>query len=543
MLTLRNVLKHSILTHNLVMQAELPIRCIQRSFYNNQYIKKIFLKSIEAVNTKKLIEDNVKLNNEFLTICDRNYSLKNDVYLIGFGKAVFNMATELEAILGTNLKGGIVSIPTGTLSTDTNRKMAEKSKITFYEGAKDNIPDFRSVYTAEEISKFVQSLQKNDLLIVLISGGGSALLPLPIQPIHLSEKSELVKKLSNNGADIFELNTVRKRISQLKGGGLARKTYPAYIVSLILSDVIGDPLDIIASGPTLPNNDKPNDAIEIIKKYGLLGDISKDMLKILKSPKETYDIPLNPLGSYFHVENNLIGNNQIMAKAARCEAVRNGYEAIIISTHIFGDVAKIANAFAQVSADLAEYMMGQSSHEFLSIKYEQEKLLNLKKALPEILKLNFENKKGICLIAAGEPTIHVKGKGKGGRNQHMALQFSTDLHVYMKKNSDLKYMNVAFLSCGTDGIDGPTDAAGAIGTSNLYSLAVENDLEPERFLRNCDSYSFYEKFMGGEYMVKTGHTGTNVMDLHLVIINKGYSDGNIECIKTRPVVDIPIERC
>lgn len=507
------------------MQFERCTDCVHKKInYNHKNMTKIFHKSLESVNTRTLIKSAVKKTNGKLQIYDRIYEL-NKCYVVGFGKAILNMAIELEGILGENLTQGICSIPAGMLSTDNNRQMAEKSKIKFMQGAKDNLPDNAAEGTAKEIYNLVRDLEKGDLLIVLISGGGSALLPLPRPNVTLEEKTKLIRDLSKNGANIFELNCVRKRLSLLKGGGLARLAYPANVVSLILSDVIGDPLDIIASGPTTPNFDDPGKALEVINLYGLTRNLSKGVIGVLKSEMDQTDIAMTPIKTYIHVENYMIGTNRIAAEAAKSEAIRKGYQAVILSLEISRDVNKISSVYAQICVEIAHILKNLSTKDYFEHKlmnFFNDEISISDEAIQELLALDFTTEKGICIIAAGEPTVVVKGKGLGGRNLHLALQFSVDVNDAAIKENNINNMNISLLSCGTDGIDGPTDAAGAIGSSKLYDLAMAEELDPERFLRNSDSYNFYKTFRGGEYMIKTGHTGTNVMDIHLMIINKGY---------------------
>ncbi|RZC39415.1 glycerate kinase, partial [Asbolus verrucosus] len=239
-----------------------------------------------------------------------------------FGKAVLGMALELERSLKDKLKMGVVTVPTGIFE-----KFKVESKIKFIEGARNNMPDEEALAGANEIRDLANSLGKDDLLLVLMSGGGSALLPLPVPPITLKEKQDLIKELSTKGADILELNCVRKQISVLKGGGLAELAYPSTVISLILSDIVGDPLDFIASGPTTPNSDNVNDAIAIIKKYNCYDSLSHSIKTVLEQHKSKPSLKCFPPirdGKYEHVENFIIGNNHIAAEAARQHAASLG---------------------------------------------------------------------------------------------------------------------------------------------------------------------------------------------------------------------------
>lgn len=461
-----------------------------------QVLKEIFVKSVESVQPQNLISKQVKVESGHLTVCGRTFPLQKPCYIVGFGKAVLGMALELEKILKDNLKMGVVTVPQGI-----SEKFEIRSKIKFIEGAKNNIPDEAALSGALEIKTLVEGLEKEDLVLVLMSGGGSALLPLPKPPITLKEKQDLIKELSTGGADIFELNCVRKQISQLKGGGLAEFAYPGRVISLILSDVVGDPLDFIASGPTTPNCDTNDSAIAIIKKYKCYERLSGSILAVLSQKNENCGcFPAIKDGKYHHVDNFIIGNNQIAAEAARQHAASLGFQSTIISTSITGNVAKISQIYANLARNIAE---GKQALDVLESDLEVDF-----SAL-----IGFDFGKEICVIAAGEPTVVVKGSGKGGRNQQLALELSVRLNKLNIKSAD-----ISFLSAGTDGIDGPTDAAGAIGTSDLVNNSLAENIKPEEYLNNNDSYTFYTKYAKGEYLIKIGHTGTNVMDIHVMLV-------------------------
>lgn len=509
------------------MYFERCIKCYkkQKILNNNSDLKRTFLHSVQAVHGGNLIRKHVKLyGDKYIKICGRSYSLKNNFYLVGFGKAVYSMAVELESILGPKLVKGICLVPDGTLSSNEKHRRAKTRNIKFIEATNDNLPDKRSANAAKEILNLAESLEKDDLLIVLISGGGAALLRLPLSTIKLEEEVKLIKELAKGGANSYEINSVLKRISQIKGGGLARKTFPGYIVSLIISDVIGDSMYYIASGPTVPNKDLEDRALSIVKKYELIGKISHEMFLALDAPiYEDPAIALNPLEEYFHVENYILGNLTIAAEAAKQNAIRRGYQAAILSLSLTQDINKISQAYAQLALDLAEHLKGLCTAEYIKYKYSYYNVLGLTESvLDEILSFDFLTDKGVCLIAGGSPEFNSYGNGKDGRNQHLALQFSSYMYNQRANDDALRNVNVSLLCCGTEGIDGNTDAAGAIGTSDMYYLAKEEGINPDLFLANCDSYAFFELFRKGSYMVKTGYTGTKVMDMHIMIINKGF---------------------
>lgn len=376
--------------------------CVSRPIDNNNIdLIKCFDKSYEAVDPRKLMHEVVKLNDNLLTIqnCDTYDLSEYKCYLVGFGKAVFNMSVEIERILGSNLVKGICSIPIGTIGSIHSPQMVPNSKIKYMEGAKDNLPDDKACKAATEIANLAEKLDKNDLLIVLISGGGSALLPFPKPPITLSDMFTCIKELSYKGADIKELNSVRKRFSVLKGGGLARIAYPAKVVSLILSDVLGDPLDLIASGPTVPNTDHSNKAIDILKKYELNRFLKDPVFAPFYSEVDEDKegkIPITSSGCYAHAKNYIIGNNVIAAESAKKECVRRGYDAFILSVNVDGDVNAVSKFYKEIALEVAQLVKGYSSVEFLEDKLKSVKdALHLKDdAVEELLKADFHSTKG-----------------------------------------------------------------------------------------------------------------------------------------------------
>ncbi|KAI5645686.1 MOFRL family domain-containing protein [Phthorimaea operculella] len=463
---------------------------------------KIFKYSVSAVLPENLIRRSVKYNpvSEQLTICEHNYNLQaRDVFLVGTGKAVGNMAVEIEKILGSKIKQGIISIPEGSLKT--------RSKIiTYCEGAKNNLPDKNAEDTSRKVTDLVKSLTEKDLLIVLVSGGGSALLALPKPPISLEDKKDLIKKLANTGADIKELNTVRKKLSDIKGGKLAMNAYPATVVSLILSDIVGDPIDLIASGPTVENEDKPSKAMDIINKYNLFDTLPESIKTVLKENEEPKSFPKD------RVLNHVIGSNKLSLAAIVDEAKQLNYIPMKLSHAVTGNVINIAEEYAKLTDYFCAFLKG-------NMKFDDLKSNVLSLSIPDITldvaDTNNIYNKDVCLILGGEITVEVKGKGKGGRNQQLALEYSKNIHNFKDK---LKGFDVYFLSAGTDGIDGPTDAAGAIGYLDLISEAEQQKFDTEKYLNENDSYNFYKDFDGGKLHVVTGHTGTNVMDIHLILI-------------------------
>lgn len=462
----------------------------------------IFKSCVSAVLPQNLIRQTVKYNpaSKKLTIVDSTHDLETEsVYLAGTGKAVQQMARALEEILDSKIKHGIVSIPQGSLNQQTNKI------VQYLEGASNNLPDKNAVNTSIKIKEMAAKLNKDDLLLVLISGGGSALLSLPKLPVTLDEKTSLIKKLANSGADIKELNTVRKKLSDIKGGQLAIAAQPAKVISLILSDIVDDPIDFIASGPTTENTDDCLKALSIIKQYNLFDTLPESIRQVLESKEQVRQFPKN------NVSNYIIGSNKLSIKAGMEEAKKLNYYPIELSSSVTGYIKDIARKYAVLTKDYCELL-------------ERKSNVDVTKSNIELLKipgLNVDNihytDKNICLILGGEITVKVTGNGKGGRNQELALQFSKDINDF--KNV-LDSFEIYFLSAGTDGIDGPTDAAGAVGYLGLIANANKENLAVEKFLLDNDTYNFYKEFQKGCFHVITGHTGTNVMDIHLIVIKR-----------------------
>jgi glycerate-2-kinase len=316
---------------------------------------------------------------------------------------------------------------------------------------------------------------RTDLVICLLSGGGSALLADFPEGSTPEEMMIVNKLLVNCGASIKEINAVRKHLSDVKGGQLARAVYPGTMVSLILSDVIGDPLDVIASGPTVPDPTTFKQAMEIIAKYDLSGSMPE---RIITSIIEGADggrteTPKQGDPVFDKTFNFLIGNNKIALEAAGKKSIELKVNAEIIDDRLEGDITAVS-----------EYIVGTA------LKCQSD--INVPKP--------------VCLLFGGEPTVQVSGSGKGGRNQHLALLCSSLLK---------SHKGITMLSAGTDGNDGPTSAAGAVVDCTTYDDAVSQGIIPEEYLGNFDSYNFFRK-TGGHII--TGPTMTNVMDIIVVIV-------------------------
>jgi hydroxypyruvate reductase len=429
----------------------------------------IFHYALRAVDPVEAVKRHLKLEGEDLRVNGKGYSLRDygHISVIGGGKAGASMALAVEEILGDRITQGVVNVKYGYLNELRRVKLNEVGHP---------IPDQRGVSGAEEIRELLEQLGENDLVICLISGGGSALLPSPVEGISLEDKQKITNLLLACGANINEINAIRKHISNLKGGGLARLAYPSTLIALILSDVVGDPLDVIGSGPTVPDNSTFGECLAILRKYNLSGKVPESIQsRIQRGIKgEIQETPKagNPIFEKTH--NVIIGSNIIAVKAAEQRARELGYKPLILSTFIEGETREAAKIHAAIAK--------------------------------EIVKTNHPVGTPACVISGGETTVTIRGRGLGGRNQEFVLASALDIQ-------GLK--DVVVLSAGTDGTDGPTDAAGAIADVHTVRRAHELGLDPAEYLEDNDSYHFFEKL--GDLLV-TGPTNTNVMDLRLILV-------------------------
>lgn len=454
-----------------------------------------------------------------LKVRDRSFQLRQNLYLVGFGKAVLGMAAAAEELLGQHLVQGVISVPKGiraAVECSGKQEMLLKphSRVQVFEGAEDNLPDRDSLRAALAIRQLAEGLTADDLLLVLISGGGSALLPAPIPPVTLEEKQTLTKLLAARGATIQELNTIRKALSQLKGGGLAQAAYPAQVVSLILSDVVGDPVEVIASGPTVASVHNVQDCLHILNRYGLRAALPRSVKTVLARADS------DPHGPHTcgHVLNVIIGSNALALAEARRQAEALGYRAVVLSAAMQGDVKSVATFYGLLARVAGAHLTPPGG---AGVSVEEEDQLHEQAAalqLPDLqLKEALEVVKGaqgpICLLAGGEPTVQLQGSGKGGRNQELALRVAAELG-----QRPLGPVDVLFLSGGTDGRDGPTEAAGAWVMPELASQATAEGLDVATFLAHNDTHTFFHRFQGGAHLLYTGLTGTNVMDVHFLFL-------------------------
>lgn len=429
----------------------------------------IFGAGLKAVAPKGAIERFCKREGDVLTVGEDAFDLKSfeNIYVVGAGKATAPMAAAFEHLLGENLTAGVITVKYG--------HTVELSKVQTIE-AGHPVPDKNGEIGSERILEIANAADTNDLCICLLSGGGSALLPLAVPGVNLADKQETTRVLLACGATIHEINTIRKHLSHIKGGRLAVAANPATIVSLILSDVVGDDLDVIASGPTVPDNSTFDDCTNIVAKYGIRDRLPKTVIKHFEKglAKQSLETPKSDNPIFQKTRNVIIGSNIEALIAAEKKAKDLKYETIILSSMIEGETCDVARMHAAIAN--------------------------------EIIKTGNPLQPPACVLSGGETTVTIKGKGFGGRNQEFALCTVGDIAGEIP---------VVILSGGTDGNDGPTDAAGAIADNTTLSRSKADGLNFLDYLRNNDSYNFFKAL--GDLLV-TGPTNTNVMDIHIVII-------------------------
>uniref|UniRef100_UPI00358DFC29 glycerate kinase n=1 Tax=Myxine glutinosa TaxID=7769 RepID=UPI00358DFC29 len=495
----------------------------------------IFLSCVKAVSPQTTLSKAFQVTNSTLVVGEWTKALNHNVTVVGFGKAVLGMAAYVDALLGDHIIRGIVSIPKGLPEVLLENRCCEMllkatSHIEVREGAKDNLPDEASLAAAKSIHDIVEPLGEEDLLIVLISGGGSSLLPSPAPPITLSEKHHVTKLLAHRGATIADLNVLRREISCLKGGGLAQLAFPAQVLSLIISDAIGDPLEVIASGPTVPNPTGPTECLDLLAKFGISDLVPSSVIDHLqrKLAVEAGGHDSAPQ-SFAHVHNVIVGNNKVALEAAEHRATSFGYSVLVLSTGIMGDVHVVARFYRKLTTAtcrlLAGFTSGSPPADLFGTLQDVEMAaatVGLRtfpsKRLIALAQTAAAHGRGLCLLAGGETTVEVRGIGKGGRNQELAMRVACEMDACFGTNElTLDDFNMTFLAAGTDGQDGPTEAAGAVIHPGILGQARALGLDPFAFLNRSDSFGFFSA-MGGKSLVLTGFTGTNVMDLHLLLV-------------------------
>ncbi len=428
-------------------------------------------KAITSADPSSAMHRRLRLGGERLRVGAREFDLSEvrKIIVVGGGKASGSMAETLEEILGDRITGGVVNVLQGTASK------YHPQKIGLVE-ADHPLPTEAGVRGAERMMDLVSGLGPKDLVICLLSGGGSALAPLPAEGISLDELQETTKLFLKCGADIHEMNAVRKHLSKIAGGQLTKAAYPAKVVTLVISDVIGDRLDTIASGPTYPDSTSFSDAMAVIERYGLVEKAPKSVLERLKMGVngKIPDTP-KPGEKYFaNVFHEIMASNTQAVNAAAEVGESLGFSVSILTTTMQGEAREVGANFAALAKS--------------------------------VMKSGKPVSRPALLVSGGETTVTVKGKGPGGRCQELVLGAVAGL-------SGLQ--NVAMTAFGTDGIDGPTDAAGAIADGSTLKRAERLGLDPDAYLGENAPYPFFKEL--GDLLM-TGHTGTNVMDVTCLIL-------------------------
>ncbi|MCB2203028.1 glycerate kinase [bacterium] len=435
----------------------------------------IMVAAIQAVDPYQCTLDNVRLTEQEIIIAGRSIerSAIDRVSLIGFGKAAVPMAKAVVDSLGDLI--GLAVVVTKDARFQEAQGYGGKLEVLL---GGHPVPDAKSVKSTQALLNQLPSFNERDLVLVVISGGGSALFTSPLAGITLDDLQKLTESLLRSGADIQEINTLRKHLDQVKGGRLAARLNPAQVHTLILSDVIGDRLDMIASGPTVPDPTTFDEAWQVITKYNLEDTLPNSIRKFLKAGLAGDQAETLKQSQFetMRVENNLIATNLKAARAAQQSAEGCGFTSLVLSTHLTG-----------LTPVVADFIHGIIENE---------------------VEADLPAKKPVCLIFGGETTVKVVGDGKGGRNQDLVLQMVRKLAGYQEK--------VLFISLATDGEDGPTDAAGAASDALVFRYgASEMGMNIDTYISTNNAYQYFNQ-VGG--LLRTGATGTNVNDLIFVLI-------------------------
>ncbi len=423
----------------------------------------IFLKSISSVHPSVLIPEAVSLDGKILRVYNTEFKIPQKIYVFGSGKASVEMAKAVEKVLGSVIKGGVVVC----------NYYEKLEKIDVIEGSHP-IPSEKSLKAGEILLNELSKLRNDDFFIFLLSGGSSALIEKPIPPITVEDLQKTTQLLLEKSIPIEEINIVRKHLSMIKGGRLGAATKGKGVV-LIISDVIDDDLFTIGSAPLYYDKSTYKDAYQILKRYNLFDKIPTTVREvILKGINgEINDTPKSENPNITHI---IIGSNLKALSKCKKFAEELGFNSYIFTSMMKGESREVAHLISAIGL--------------------------------EVCKRENPVKKPACILFGGETTVNVKGTGKGGRNQELVLSALSDI----KDTED-----IVILSSGTDGIDGNTDAAGAFADSEVYKTAVEKNLNLNSYLNNNDSYNFFKETNS---LIFTGKTGTNVMDITILLVGK-----------------------
>jgi glycerate-2-kinase len=437
----------------------------------NLTAKKITKNALYAVDPYNLVLNNLKIQENILFIKDKKIDLDkfDKIHIIGCGKGATYLYKGLKKIVGHRISSGII--------VSIKEHSFKDKKVKFFEGSHP-IPDRKSLDSGTAVYNYVKNeIKSKDLVFFLITGGASSILIKPFQGINFEDKIKINELLLLCGADIREINCVRKHISAIKGGRLAELIFPAKLVTLIVSDIVDSPFEHIGSGPTIGDSTTFSDAYEVLKKYNLIQKLSPGIIDyFLKGiNKEIPDTPSPDSEIFSKNYSFLIGDNLIALESAKKEAEDLGIKTFILTSRDNGEPLQVAKVYSSM---VKKIILSKSSF-----------------------------KSPVLLLCGGELSVYVKGKGKGGRNQEFVLNMLKELKPIKKPF----YIS----SIGTDGIDGPTDAAGAWIDEKTINKVNRLKLNIDSYLKDNDSYHFFQKI---NQLIKTGPTRTNVMDLRMFYI-------------------------
>jgi glycerate 2-kinase len=439
-----------------------------------EILTQVYQAALEAADPEAAVRRALRCEQQKLVAGDREYDLRRfkRVFLTGGGKAGVPMARAVESECGPHLAAGLVVVKHGHGGNLDRTRVLESGHPE---------PDEQGERAAVQLLDFVSRLTDEDLLLIVVSGGGSALLPAPMPPLTLEEKKRTTSVLIRASATIHEINTIRKHLSRLKGGRLIEQTGAGAVIALLLSDVVGDDLSSIASGLTVPDPSTYADCLEILQKHNLHADFPATVTAFLEAgaaglPGAPPETPKPGHPGFDRVQNLLVASNIQALQAAARKSQEQGYRPVILSSSMYGNTADVALAHVAIAR--------------------------------EVLDSGNPVQPPCCLISGGETTVRVSGDGKGGRNQEFALWCAHEISGWPEGEA-------LFASLGSDGSDGPTEAAGAFADPSTVRRGAEKGLDIDDYLRRNDSYHFFQALQD---LIVTGPTQTNVMDFRFVLI-------------------------
>ena len=426
--------------------------------------------ALQTANPASIIRRHVRLDHDTLHVDKLSFPLKRDqrLFVFGAGKASGYMGEEIERILGERIDDGFVIIP------DYLRPRPRGHRIRYHRGTHP-IPSRKNTDGAAQILRLVKNSTANDLIVVILSGGASALMDYPLEGISLEDERKTTSLLLRSGTNIHEINTVRRHISRVKGGRLAEAAHGARVLTLIISDAVGDQVDTIGSGPTAPDPTTYSDAKQVLEKYSLWMRIPSHVRKTIMTGINGVlaETPKQGDRAFRYVNNVIVGCNRESCRAAASYLNKEGYHSQVLSTRIVGEAREAGRILGSVATDIHDNGLPISPP--------------------------------AALTSGGETTVTVKGNGKGGRNQELALAAAASIAGYER---------IVVGSIATDGVDGPTDAAGAIADGTTVKRGKRLGMDAEDYLRKNDSYNYFRRL--GD-LIMTGPTGTNVNDIMIIV--------------------------